>query len=173
MVSLVPVHRGVRLHERAGNADGLQKTEVRISREQDAERLQALEDERAGFKKMLEESTSREAQLRVKEADAATLLQNEQNKWQDLSDQLSALTQSLDLVPLYRHLKTRKPHSGTALSFPPPFCLDPDGKKPCCLSCPEAITGDALNSLRKLVEPRARFRHVSDGAGSNVDRKKE
>ena len=95
MVSLVPVHRGVRLHERAGNADGLQKTEVRISREQDAERLQALEDERAGFKKMLEESTSREAQLRVKEADAATLLQNEQNKWQDLSDQLSALTQSL------------------------------------------------------------------------------
>ena len=38
---------------------------------------------------MLEESTSREAQLRVKEADAATLLQNEQNKWQDLSDQLS------------------------------------------------------------------------------------
>ena len=124
-------------------------------------------------KKCLKSPPQGKQVARVKEADAATLLQSEQNKWQDLSDQLSALTQSLDLVPLYRHLKTRKPHSGTALSFPPPFCLDPDGKKPCCLSCPEAITGDALNSLRKLVEPRARLRHVSDGAGSNVDRKNE
>ena len=40
-------------------------------------------------KKCLKSPPQGKQVARVKEADAATLLQNEQNKWQDLSDQLS------------------------------------------------------------------------------------
>jgi hypothetical protein len=40
--------------------------------------------------------TSREARLRVQEADTAMVIQSEQAKWQDLNDQLSALNRSLE-----------------------------------------------------------------------------
>lgn len=79
----------------SASASHLQDLEVRLEQEQDASLKRAMEQENAGFKTMIEQSAAREAQLRAQEADAATVVQTEQNKWQDLSDQLSTLSQSL------------------------------------------------------------------------------
>jgi len=77
-------------------ASNLQRTEARLTEEQDPKTVKELQEEQAQFKEwMTQQLPAREAQLRAQEADAATLLQNEQNKWQELSDQLSALTQAL------------------------------------------------------------------------------
>lgn len=77
-------------------ASNLQSTEARLSEEQDPKTVHELQQEQAQFKEwMTQRLPAREVQLRAQEADAATLLQNEQNKWQELSDQLSALTQVL------------------------------------------------------------------------------
>lgn len=77
-------------------ASNLQNTEARLTEEQDPKTVKELQEEQAQFKEWTtQQLPAREAQLRAQEADAATLLQNEQNKWQELSDQLSALTQTL------------------------------------------------------------------------------
>jgi chromosome segregation ATPase len=77
-------------------ASNLQSTEARLTEEQDPKTVKELQEEQAQFKEwMTQQLPAREAQLRAQEADAATLLQNEQNRWQELSDQLSALTQTL------------------------------------------------------------------------------
>jgi len=54
-----------------------------------------LEKRLSGLRALLEQFQTKEAALRAQEADAATVAQNEQDKWQDLSEQLSALSQSL------------------------------------------------------------------------------
>ena len=77
-------------------ASNLQGIEARLGEEKDPKTVSELQQEQAQFKEWLtQQFPAREAQLRAQEGDAATLLQNEQNKWQELSDQLSALTQVL------------------------------------------------------------------------------
>jgi len=81
--------------QQADFASRLQGTEARLGQEQDPRLVAQLRQEQDGLKEMTERFPAREARLRAQEADAATSLQIEQNKWQELSDQLSALTQTL------------------------------------------------------------------------------
>lgn len=83
------------LSQQANTASTLQNIEARLGQEHDPGRLPQLQEEQAQLKAMMERFPAMEAQLRAQEADAATQVQSEQNKWQELSDQLSALTQSL------------------------------------------------------------------------------
>jgi hypothetical protein len=83
-------------------ASNLQSTEARVGQEQDPKVVAELQQEQTQFKEwMTQQFPAREALLRAQEADAATLLQNEQNKWQELNDQLSALTQTLAVGSTY------------------------------------------------------------------------
>jgi chromosome segregation ATPase len=81
--------------QQAQVASELQRTEARLGQEGDPEHLRDLQQHQSDLKNMMERLATREAQLRPQEADAAMLVQNEQNKWQDLSDQLSTLIQGL------------------------------------------------------------------------------
>ena len=73
----------------------LQSLETQIGEQHDEARRRALEQRQSNLKAMVDQFPTKQAALRAQEADAATVAQDEQNKWQDLSDQLSALTQSL------------------------------------------------------------------------------
>jgi hypothetical protein len=75
-------------------ARALQNTEARLGQEVDPKRVSELEGQQADLKIMTEQLVRKESRLRAQETDADTLVQGEQNKWQDLNDQLAALTQS-------------------------------------------------------------------------------
>jgi chromosome segregation ATPase len=66
-----------------------------LNDEHDPVRLKELQEAQASLKMETEGLSAREAQFQPQEADASTVVQSEQNKWQDLSDQLLVLTQSL------------------------------------------------------------------------------
>jgi hypothetical protein len=96
--------------QRLAHASLLQNAEARLSEEQDATRLPQLQRGQGHIKAMIEQSEAKEARLRSQEADAVTLVQNEQNKWQDLSDRVSSLTESLEsdsVVPPSTSSRTR------------------------------------------------------------------
>ena len=76
-------------------ARALENTELRLAQEVDPKRLSELQGQQSEFKIMTEQLATKESRLRIQEAEAENLVKSEQNKWQDLSDQLSALTQSL------------------------------------------------------------------------------
>jgi chromosome segregation ATPase len=76
-------------------ANHLTGIEASLNEEQDPVRLKALRETQASLKMQMEGLSAREVQLQAEEADANTVVQSEQNKWQDLSDQLLVLTQSL------------------------------------------------------------------------------
>lgn len=76
-------------------ANMLPPLERQVSEQHDEARRGALEQRITNLKAIMEQLPTKEAALRAQEADAATAAQNEQNKWQDLNDQLSTLTQSL------------------------------------------------------------------------------
>jgi phosphoenolpyruvate carboxylase len=81
-------------HEQA--AKNIERLEAAIPQEQDAKRAAEEEGALAAFKQSVERLTANEARLRAQEADATIVAQSEQAKWQDLTDRLSALNQSLD-----------------------------------------------------------------------------
>jgi len=74
----------------------LENIEARLAQEVDPKRISELQGQQADFKIRTEQLATQESRLRVQEADAENLVKTEQNKWQDLSDQLSTLTQSLE-----------------------------------------------------------------------------
>ena len=82
--------------QHAENAKRVEDFETRNTQEQDPKIVANQEAIVRDLKEMVERSTSREASLRAQEADAALRVQNEQAKWQDLSDQVSTLSQSLE-----------------------------------------------------------------------------
>jgi hypothetical protein len=99
--------------ERTSNLKSLANLESNISQEQDSEQLRRLEDQKTQYKNAIERWTSREARLRVQETDAAMSVQNAKAKWQDLSDQLSALSLSLEsdnyVLPAAEQTNASKP----------------------------------------------------------------
>ena len=74
----------------------LENIEARLAQEVDPKRISELQGQQADFKIRTEQLATQESRLRVQEADAENLVKTEQNKWQDLSDQLSTLSQCLE-----------------------------------------------------------------------------
>ena|ERR1022692_3563850 len=83
------------LSDQASFAENVRTLQERIAKEQGGVFTKGLEDQLAETKSQLERIARTEAQLRGQEGEAETALQKEQAAWEDLTQQLAALDQSL------------------------------------------------------------------------------
>jgi chromosome segregation ATPase len=83
------------LSEQTTLAENVRTLQERIAKDQDGVFTKGLEDQLTEEKNRLEQTTRNEAQLRGEEGVAETALQKEQAAWDDLTQQLAALDQSL------------------------------------------------------------------------------